>query len=155
MEEVFVIFKVIYTLYDKDLPKEDIYGFELGYISFLFGENNEIYNDKKNQPTMIFLTISELISGLAEYEGKKLDYKEIIGVDCSLSICFKRVKEFTKIIINSSFSTTIETMEVLKEFYDSSINFCKAYYSFLDTSVRHDLEYAFNELKGKNEKKIR
>lgn len=113
-----VIFKVIYSLYDKDLPQEDICGFELGYISFLFGENNEIYNDKKNQPTMIFLTISELISGLAEYEEKKLDYKEIIGAD-------------------------------------SSINFCKAYYSFLDTSVRHDLEYAFNELKGENEKKIR
>lgn len=146
---MFVIFKVIYSLHDKDLPREDICGFELGYISFLFGENNEIHHDIKNQPSMIFLTISELISGLADYEEKKLDYKEIIGADSSLSICFKRVNEFTKIIINGSFSMAIETMEVLKEFYDSSINFCKAYYSFLDTSVRHDLEYAFNELNGK------
>lgn len=143
-----VIFKVIYSLYDKDLPKEDIYGFELGYISFLFGENNEIYNEIKNQPSMIFLTISELISGLAEYEEKKLDDKEITGADCSLSICFKRVNKFTKVIVNGSFSITVETKEVLKGFYDSSINFCNAYYSFFNTSVRMDLDYAFHKMKG-------
>lgn len=143
------IFKVIYSLYDKDLPKENICGFEQGYISFIFGENNEIFNDKKNQPCMIFLTISELILGLAEYEEKKLDYKEIIGADSSLSIYFERANRFTKIIMNDSFSITVETTEVLKEFYDSSISFCKAYYSFLNTSVRHDLEYAFDKIRGK------
>ena len=35
---------------------------------------------------MIFLTISELILGLAEYEEKNLDDKEIIGADCSFGI---------------------------------------------------------------------
>lgn len=134
-------------MYEKDLPKENICGFELGYIFFRYGEDNETYDDLKNQPSMIFLTISELILGLVEYEEKNLDFKEIIGADSSLSICFKRVNKFTKIIINGSFSIIVETMEILKEVYDSSINFCKAYDSFFLASVRHDLEYAFNEIK--------
>lgn len=118
-------------MYDKALPKEDIYGFELGYISFGYSEDHESYNDLKNQPSMIFLTISELILGLVEYEEKKLDFKEIIGADSSLSICFERVQKSTKITVNGNFSMTIETMDVLKEVYDSSINFCKAYDPFL------------------------
>lgn len=142
-----VIFKIVYSLSNKDLTKEYICGFELGYIFFKYGEDDEIYNDLKNQPSMIFLTISDLILGLVEYEKLKLASKEIIGVDSSLSICFKRVNKLTKIIVNGVFLITIETTEILKEVYYSSIDFCKTYYSFFNTSVRDDLEYAFNEIK--------
>lgn len=141
------MFKIVYSLYDKDLLKENVCGFELGYILFKYSEDDEICNDFKNQPSMIFLTITDLILSLVDYEVKKLGFKEIIGADSSLSIQFKRINKFTKIIINGSFSITIETKEVLKEVYYSSVNFCKEYYSFLLTSVRHDLDYALNEIK--------
>lgn len=141
-----VIFKIVYSLYDKNEPKENICGFELGYISFRNDEDIENYDELKNQPSMIFLTISELILALVEYEEKNLNYKEIIGADSSLSIYFKRVNKFTKIVVNGTFSITIETVEVLREAYNSFINFCRPYYSFLLSSVKNDLEYAFNKI---------
>lgn len=142
-----IMLEIAYSLCDKALPKEKVSGFELGYISLRCSEGNGGCEDLKNQPSMIFLTISDLLLALAEYEEKKLGFQEVIGVDSSLSLCFERVKEFTKIKWNGSHFATMETREVLKEFYCSAMNFCRMYFPFLLTSVRNDLEYAFDRMK--------
>lgn len=147
------IFEIVYSLYDKALPRESISGFELGYIFFRCSEdagrcNDGSCDDLNNQPSMIFLTISELLSGLAEYEEKKQGFLEVTGVDSSLSFCFERVNKFTKIRLNGSCFATVETGEILKEAYGSSVSFCKAYYPYLLSSVRNDLDYAFHKIKS-------
>lgn len=138
------IFKIVYSLLDEGITRE-VYGFEMGYISFIYGDNNDSYDDLTHQPLMIFLTISELILGLVEYEGKKLNSKEVIAVDSSYSLKFVRNDKMTNLVVNNDFTITVDTRIMLKEICCSSIEFCKMYYSSLLTSIKSDLDYAFDK----------
>lgn len=140
-----VIFKIVYSLLDEGITKE-VCGFEMGHISFVFGDNKGVYDDLGHQPFMIFLTISELILGLAEYEEKKLNSKEVIAVDSSYSLEFVRNDKMTKLVVNNDFAITVDTKTMIKEIYCSSIDFCKVYDSSLLTSVKSDLDYAFDKI---------
>ena len=140
-----VIFKIVYSLFDEGITK-DVCGFEMGYISFVFGDENEVYDDLSHQPLMIFLTISELILGLAEYEEKKLSSKEVIAVDSSYSLRFVRNDKMTDLVVNNDFTITVDTKIMLREICCSSIDFCKGYGSSLLTSVKSDLDYAFDKI---------
>lgn len=140
-----VIFKIIYSLFDEGITK-DVCGFEMGYISFVFGDENEVYDDLSHQPLMIFLTISELILGLAEYEEKKLSSKEVIAVDSSYLLRFVRNDKMTDLVVNNDFTITVDTKVMLREICCSSIDFCKGYGSSLLTSVKSDLDYAFDKM---------
>lgn len=140
-----VIFKIVYSLFDEGATGE-VCGFEMGYISFVFGDNNDIYDDLSHQPFMIFLTISELILGLVEYEEKRLSSKEVIAVDSSYSLKFVRNDKMTNLVINKDFTITVDTKILLKEISCSSIEFCKVYYPSLHTSIKSDLDYAFEKV---------
>ena len=141
-----VIFKIVYSLLDEGITKE-VCGFEMGYISFVFGDNNDVYDSLSHQPLMIFLTISELILGLAEYEEKKLSSKEVIAVDSSYSLRFVRNDKMTDLVVNNDFSITVDTKTMLREICCSSFDFCKEYDSSLLTSVKNDLDYAFDKIR--------
>lgn len=139
-----VIFNIVFSLFDEGITRE-VCGFEMGYISFIYGDNNDIYDDLSHQPFMIFLTISELILGLVEYEGKKLSSKEVIAVDSSYSLKFVRNNKMTDLVVNNDFTITVDTGIMLKEICYSSIEFCKMYDSSLLTSIKSDLDYAFDK----------
>ena len=140
-----VIFKIVYSLLDEGITKE-VCGFEMGYISFVFGDNNDVYDSLSHQPLMIFLTISELILGLVEYEEKRLSSKEVIAVDSSYSLRFIRNDKMTDIVVNNDFTITVDTKTMLREICCSSFDFCKEYDSSLLTSVKNDLDYAFDKI---------
>ena len=140
-----VIFKIVYSLLDEGITKE-VCGFEMGYISFVFGDNNDVYDSLSHQPLMIFLTISELILGLVEYEEKRLSSKEVIAVDSSYSLRFIRNDKMTDIVVNNDFTITVDTKTMLREICCSSFDFCKEHDSSLLTSVKNDLDYAFDKI---------
>lgn len=64
-------------------------GFELGYISF-YTVNDESVTGYKNHPIMIFLTISELLLGIADFVKNELWYKKIVSIDSSLTFILRR-----------------------------------------------------------------
>ena len=82
-----VIFKIVFSLFDEGITKE-VCGFEMGYISFVFGDKDDVYDDLSHQPIMIFLTISELILGLAEYDSSLL-----ASVKSDLDYAFDRMSK--------------------------------------------------------------
>lgn len=141
-----MMFKIVYSLLDSSAAKEDICGFELGYIAFVAGNQDENLYGLENQPSMIFLTISELLSGLTEYEEKQLDAKEIVGVDSSLRIRFSRAEQITRVLVNGRLLITVGTPELLRAMYHASADFCRIYDASLCGSVKADLNYALTAL---------
>ena len=90
--------------------------------------------------------IEEHLEEKIEYEEKILSTKEIIAVDSSLSVKFVRADKSTKIVINNNLISEVDTKILLKEIYNSSVDFCKLYSSSMLSSVKKDLEYAFDKI---------
>lgn len=133
--------KVNYSLLDGN----EVTGFEMGYISFDVSVCEEKRCQDK-QSVMIFLTISEIISGIIEYEKNNLAYKEISAVDSSLSISFVREDKSTKLFLNNELVAIENTKQIINEFLTSSVEFCKPYYATFHNSVKADLEHGFDEI---------
>ncbi len=129
---------------------EEITGFELGYISFCSFDDSTLLNDCNNQPVMIFLTISELLFGIADFVTDELRYKEIGSIDSSLTFILKRHnlkkdKELTELYLNKVLIAKETDKILLKTVYDKSLCFCSKYMKKrqFNNSIKKDLELAF------------
>ncbi len=129
---------------------EEITGFELGYISFGNFDDSTLLNDCNNQPVMIFLTISELLFGIADFVTDELRYKEIGSIDSSLTFILKRHnlkkdKELTELYLNKVLIAKETDKILLKTFYYKSLSFCSKYMKKrqFNNSIKKDLELAF------------
>lgn len=128
----------------------EITGFELGYISFYNIDDCTLLNDYNNQPIMIFLTISELLFGIADFVTDELRYKEIGSIDSSLTLILKRHnlkkdKKLTELYLNKMLIAKETDRILLKTVYDKSLSFCSKYMKKqqFNNSIKKDLELAF------------
>lgn len=99
---------------------------------------------------MIFLTISELLFGIADFVTDELRYKEIGSIDSSLTLILKRHnlkkdKKLTELYLNKMLIAKETDRILLKTVYDKSLSFCSKYMKKqqFNNSIKKDLELAF------------
>lgn len=99
------------------------------------------------KPSMIFLTMSELISGLIAYKSMGLVYQEISLADSSFCIGIRRGKKGTVMLTANSQSVVIEENELFREIVESSYSFYSRFRMNLNPAVKNDLDAAFENAK--------
>ncbi len=139
-----LIFKFNFT---RDVRNENELDFELGYISVIF--NNEIlYDGKKKQNYMLFISISDILLGLAEYVEKNMKKKEVGLADSSVTFSFIRNKYRTSLLINKELICEVETDLLIKEFLEASNEFYRMHSSKIGNAVGFDMKYAIDKIIG-------
>lgn len=126
-------------------------GFELGHIEFMCNEKiGSSYGKTPDQSMMIFLTLSNLLSGLFEFKVKELNYIEILVIDSSFRIIFKRKKDKILLIVNNEAIVETELINILTIIYDSAKSFCDKQLDRMTTenSVKLDLLESLEQVKS-------
>lgn len=122
--------------------KADKVGFELGYFS-IFDDDKILYDGKKNQNFMLFLSIPDILLDLCDLiESKK---KDTVLADSSVIMSFLNKDGKIQLRINDIFIFEEKSREVIKVFYDSSKEFVEKNMYRIEDSVKFDLKYGLEK----------
>lgn len=129
--------------FSKEIVADKV-GFELGYFS-IFDDDKILYDGKKNQNFMLFLSIPDILLDLCDLIESKKKKKDTVLADSSVIMSFLNKDGKIQLRINDIFIFEEKSREVIKVFYDSSKEFVEKNMYRIEDSVKFDLKYGLKK----------